>query len=173
MYRQQPLFSHEHRSVEILVSHHHQPLEMASNTSPGLSALLIGATGATGRLVLRHLLRSDEFSRIGEYGRRVTDRAELIAEEYEESSMSKLHQKVIDFETLTDGEWAEESWNVVYITLGTSKAIAGSHEQFVKIDREYVLRAAKAARSPNVTSQKIVYLSSSGASATSWIPYLQ
>lgn len=48
--------------------------------------------------------------------------------------------------------------------LGTSKAKAGSAEAFEKIDREYTVNAAKAAKTDD-PKKRVVYLSSVGANA--------
>jgi oxidoreductase len=48
--------------------------------------------------------------------------------------------------------------DAVVICLGTTRAAAGGMEQFVKIDREYVLAAAKAGRVPG-KEQRLVYCS--------------
>ena len=74
------------------------------------SALLIGATGATGRHVLRELIASPHFSRIGEFGRRVTP-PDQLANGHE----GKLLQKVIDFEKLDESGLKDGKWDVVYI----------------------------------------------------------
>ncbi|TRM58749.1 hypothetical protein BD626DRAFT_573260 [Schizophyllum amplum] len=127
------------------------------------TALIIGATGQTGGYLLKELLASPHFSKVGEYGRRVTA-ADALAE-----GKGKLEQKTIDFENLSASGLKEGKWDVVYITLGTTRKNAGSAEKFEKIDREYVVNAAREARVEGL-SQRIVYLSSSGASATS--PFL-
>ncbi|EJD47995.1 hypothetical protein AURDEDRAFT_113251 [Auricularia subglabra TFB-10046 SS5] len=130
----------------------------------GRSALIIGATGATGRHVLRELLASPTYAHVAEYGRRVTPLDKL---EVPEDQKAKLTQKTVDFENL--GSWGESKFDTVYITLGTTRAAAGGAAQFEKIDRGYVLNAAKAARAEGV-DQTLVYLSSAGASASS--PFL-
>jgi len=127
------------------------------------TALLIGATGLIGKLLLPDLLTSSHFTRVGEFGRRVTTPAPSGAD-------SKLVQRAIDFEKLSEAGLKDESWDVVYITLGTTKAIAGSKEAFTKIDKDYVVNAAREARVPG-RKQRLVYLSSAGASATSSIFY--
>ncbi len=76
---------------------------------PGLSALLFGATGATGKHVLRELLSSDQFAKVGEYGRRVTDKAQL-------ANTEKLEQKVVNFDKIEQESVKEGNWDVVYIT---------------------------------------------------------
>ncbi|KAG9086560.1 Protein fmp52, mitochondrial [Ceratobasidium sp. UAMH 11750] len=136
---------------------------------PGQSALVVGATGATGRHVLRELLQNPHFARVGEFGRR-----SLADEHLGGVDTSKLERKIVDFESLNEKEWKDGRWDVVYITLGTTRAAAGSAENFEKIDRDYVINAAKAAKSTDPTHQQcLVYLSSGGANASSWFPYLR
>lgn len=74
-----------------------------------LSALIIGATGATGKHLLREVLSSSKFSRVGEYGRRVTPTEGLPGKE-------KLEQKTIDFENLGATDLRGGKWDVVFIT---------------------------------------------------------
>lgn len=74
------------------------------------SALLLGATGATGKHLLRELIKSPEFGRVGEYGRRVTPLDSLNA------PADKLEQKVIDFEKLDEAGLKDGKWDVVFIT---------------------------------------------------------
>lgn len=134
----------------------------------GKSALLVGATGATGRYVLKELLASQQFTRVGEYGRRTTPLDQITA------GKEKLEQKTIDFKKLENSGLKDGKWDVVFITfdsirflsdnqtnivdrLGTTRANAGSAAAFEKIDREYVINAARAAKSDS--SQRLVYLS--------------
>lgn len=93
------------------------------------TALLIGATGLVGKHLLPQLLESTHFSQVGEFGRRVTSFPES-------NPNSKLQQRVIDFEKLSEAGLKDGSWDVLYITLGTTKAIAGSKAAFTKIDKE-------------------------------------
>ncbi|KAF9479582.1 hypothetical protein BDN70DRAFT_878646 [Pholiota conissans] len=133
--------------------------------SASQSALIIGATGQTGRHVLQNLLASPHFTRVAEYGRRLTPKEDITV------GADKLEQKVIDFEKLQESGLSAGKWDVVFVTLGTSRANAGSAEAFEKIDREYVINAAKEARNPDPTvPQRLVYLSSTGANANS--PFL-
>jgi len=129
------------------------------------SALIIGATGQTGRHLLQNLLSSPHFTRVGEYGRRVTPIEDIT------TGKDKLEQKVVDFERLQESGLNKEQWDVVFITLGTTKAAAGSAEAFEKIDREYVINAAKEARNADSSvPQRLVYLSSAGSNSSS--PFL-
>ncbi|QRW18846.1 oxidoreductase HTATIP2 [Rhizoctonia solani] len=152
----------------------------------GQTALLIGATGATGRHVLRELLKDPQFTRVGEFGRRSLPESELHGVD-----TSKLQRKVVDFEKLDEKEWKEGRWDVVLYhvgvsftsypasapayryenSLGTTRNQAGSAEAFEKIDREYVINAAKAAKSTDPSHQRLVYLSSGGANASSSFLY--
>ncbi|KAG9033911.1 Protein fmp52, mitochondrial [Tulasnella sp. JGI-2019a] len=140
---------------------------MSSNTlaETGESVLLLGATGATGRHVLRELLASNHWNRVVEAGRRVTAADVVKGLEGKE----KLVQKTIDFEKLETAGLREEKADVVIIVLGTSKAAAGSEENFIKIDRKYVIDAAKVAKTES--EQRLLYLSSTGTSATSCFLY--
>ncbi|KAF8141424.1 hypothetical protein EV363DRAFT_1149902 [Boletus edulis] len=132
----------------------------------GKSALLLGGTGAVGKKLLAELLASDDWTRVGEYGRRVTAPVSTGA------PPPKLEQKVIDFEKLDEADLKGGRWDVVFVTLGTTRANAGSVAQFEKIDREYVVRACKAAKTDDPThEQRVVYLSSTGADPTSLILY--
>lgn len=76
------------------------------------SALILGGTGATGRHVLRELLLSKDFDRVGEYGRRVTSLDQLK----DIAPPGKLEQKVINFENLEEAGLKDGKWDVVYIT---------------------------------------------------------
>lgn len=95
------------------------------------TALILGATGATGRHLLRELLSSNEWSKVGEYGRRVTPESNLP-----EITSGKLEQKAIDFENLDASGLKDGRWDVVFVTLGTTRAQAGTAAMFEKIDRE-------------------------------------
>ncbi|KAG1771073.1 hypothetical protein EV702DRAFT_660092 [Suillus placidus] len=132
------------------------------------TALILGATGATGRHLLHELLSSNEWSKVGEYGRRVTPEADLP------QNRGKLEQKTVDFENLEAAGLKDGRWDVVFVTLGTTRTKAGSAEMFEKIDREYVVNACKAAKTDDPEhKQRVVYLSSSGANPSSSFLYMR
>ncbi|KAI5123479.1 hypothetical protein M0805_008849 [Coniferiporia weirii] len=134
----------------------------------GKSALLLGATGAVGKHVLREVLASGEYARVCEAGRRVTPLTDLSC------AQGKLEQRTIDFERISEAGLREGRWDVVIITMGTTRAAAGSAKMFEKIDREYVLNAARAAKSEDPThEQRLVYCSTGLANANSSFPYLR
>ena len=72
--------------------------------------MIIGATGAVGKNLLRELVASSEFTRVGEYGRRVTPKDKLG------EGSSKLEQKAIDFEKLDEAGLKDGKWDVVFVT---------------------------------------------------------
>jgi len=132
---------------------------------PGRSALLLGATGATGSYVLQELLASSHFTRVIEVGRRVTS-PDVLANT---PGKEKLTQKVVDFEKIDQAGLKGENADVVIITLGTSRAAAGSAENFTKIDRLFPAEAAKAAKTDS--EQRLIYVSAGSANPNSFILY--
>lgn len=129
------------------------------------SALVFGATGATGKHILSNVLGMKEYTKVGEFGRRVTPLESIVGDK------SKLVQKTVDFEKIAEEPDLKQHWDVVYIALGTTRADAGSAAAFEKIDREYVLAAAKAAKSSG--TQRIVYISAAGADKNSSFLYMR
>jgi len=83
----------------------------------------------------------------------------------------KLEQKVVDFERLDEAGLKEGQWDVVFIALGTTVRDAGSQENFTKIDREYVVNAAKAAKVEK--DQRLIYVSVGAANPNSSASYLR
>lgn len=77
------------------------------------TAAVFGATGATGKHILSTLLSIPKFTKVGEFGRRVTA---LDAIKSDKADTSKLVQKSIDFEKLDDEPMLKEHWDVVYIS---------------------------------------------------------
>ncbi|CAG7848070.1 SubName: Full=Uncharacterized protein {ECO:0000313/EMBL:CCA71840.1} [Serendipita indica DSM 11827] len=144
------------------------------------SAALFGATGATGKHILKELLSNKEITKVGEYGRRVT-----ALDSLKDVDTSKLHQKVVDFEKIEEDQDLKQGWDIVYIayvlvplakhatnlfgSLGTTRAAAGSAAAFEKIDREHVLAAARATKTTG--TQRLVYISSVGANRNSMFLY--
>jgi len=131
------------------------------------TALLLGATGQVGQKILKELLSSQHFTKIGEFGRKVT-----VPESLPSQHKEKLVQKKIDFEKLEEAGLAKEKWDVVFISLGTTRKAAGSDAAFEKIDREYVVNAARAAKT-NTGPQRLVYISSGSADPSSRFLYLR
>ena len=122
-----------------------------------MKALLIGATGATGKDLLRLLLKDDAFTRV-----------DIFVRHQPEVNHSKLTVHVIDFDK-------PEQWkplvkgDVLFSCLGTTLKAAGSKNAQWKIDYEYQYQFAKAAKENSVDNYVLV--SSSGADPKSKIFY--
>lgn len=102
-------------------------------------ALVIGATGATGRELTVQLLDDPTFSEVHIFTRRTLD---LIHQ--------KLHQHLVDFD-------APQSWanlvqgDVAFSCIGTTLKVAGSKENQYKIDVTYPYHFAKTAKENQVS----------------------
>ncbi|KAI9225668.1 MAG: hypothetical protein DHS80DRAFT_25964 [Piptocephalis tieghemiana] len=137
---------------------------MSSVPSPPaqpLSALVLGATGAVGKELVRELLKSGNFRPVTIIGRRPL--------EYSGPNEANLVQHTVDFEKLEDHADLFTGHDVLFCSLGTTRAIAGSAEAFVHIDQGYVLKAAKLAKAAWI--KHFVYVSSVGASSSSFFLY--
>jgi uncharacterized protein YbjT (DUF2867 family) len=108
------------------------------------TALLIGASGLVGGELLQLLLRSEHYERVTAFVRRP-----LMCEH------EKLQQITIDFEEI---EKYEDYFHVddVFSCLGTTMKKAKTKQQFIKVDYEYTLRAAKLAETCLVKSFLVV-----------------
>lgn len=125
--------------------------------------LILGGTGETGRQAVVAALADPNISRVLSYGRRPPP---VPADA---PGQDKLEHHAIDFDKLLAekqaGQKGEESRKLgssdcdsVLVALGTTRGNAGSAEAFERIDREYVLAAAEAARIPE-KKQTVVYVS--------------
>ncbi len=120
-------------------------------------ALIIGATGATGKDLLEQLLKDDSFNRIDVFVRKNIH-----------VTHEKLHVHVINFDK--PDEWKHlVKGDVLFSCLGTTLKAAGSKEAQWKIDYEYQYQFAKAARENDI--KNYVLVSSSGASPNSIMFY--
>lgn len=122
-----------------------------------MKALVIGATGATGKDLVQQLLADDDFSEIAVFVRKSLD-----------ISHPKINKHLINFEK-------PEEWNhlvkgdVAFSCLGTTLKAADSKAAQWKVDFDYQYNFAKAARENGV--EDYILVSSYGASATSKIFY--
>jgi len=122
-----------------------------------MHALLIGATGATGKDLLDRLLKDGDFQQVDIFVRREVD-----------SNHEKLKVHVIDFDK--PDQWKHlVKGDVLFSCLGTTLKAAGSKEAQWKIDYDYQYEFAKAARANDV--DHYVLVSSSGASPNSLLFY--
>ncbi|NUU55414.1 oxidoreductase [Paenibacillus taichungensis] len=121
-------------------------------------ALVIGATGLVGGLLVRSLLQNPAYGRI-----RVLVRRPLELEH------AKLEQYVVDWEQHEEQKDLFRDVDDLYCCLGTTIKKAGSQENFRQVDFHYPLKAAILAKEHGVSQMLVI--SSMGADAGSRIFY--
>lgn len=122
-----------------------------------MKALLIGATGSTGKFLLNELIQDDDYSSVSVFVRRPTGR-----------SHPKLTEYVIDFSNIE--QYSENiTGDVLFSCLGTTLKAAGSKDKQWEIDFNIPATFAVIARKNRVNS--FVLVSSSDASAKSMVFY--
>lgn len=147
----------------------------AKDTSEG-TAVILGASGAVGKPLLSLLVgETSPYSTVYSFARRAHPSPPTV------SSHVQYHEVLVDFEKIynnDDTETAKLSSSLpsapqaVFITMGTTRAAAGGMANFEKIDRGYVLSAAKALLQPEAQTT-MLYCSSSGGNSSSFFPYLK
>ena len=122
-----------------------------------MKALIIGATGATGKDLVTQLLADDTYSEIHSFVRKPMS-----------ISHPKLHAHVVDFDT-------PEAWSdllhgdVAFSCLGTTLAVAGSKEAQWRVDYDYQYAFAQQCKANGVPT--FVLVSAAGATAQSKLFY--
>ena len=122
-----------------------------------MKAIIIGATGSTGKFLLNELIQDDEYTSVTIFVRLSTGR-----------SHPKLTEHVIDFSNL-DQYIEQITGDVLFSCLGTTLKDAGSQKKQWEIDFEIPATFARIARQNRVNS--IVLVSSADASPKSNIFY--
>ena len=118
-----------------------------------MKAIVIGATGAIGKDLVKILLEEDTFERVDIFVRREVP-----------VPSSKFFVHVVDFDH--PEQWADQlTGDVLFSCLGTTIKAAGSQEAQWKVDYTYQWEAAKAARENGVPTYILV--SAINASKTS------
>ncbi|CAJ1049576.1 oxidoreductase HTATIP2 [Xyrichtys novacula] len=126
------------------------------------SCFILGASGETGKVLLKELLERNIFSKITLIGRRQLT--------FEDKAYENLVQEVVDFEKLDDYAAAFQGHDVGYCCLGTTKAKAGA-EGFIRVDRDYILKSAELAKAGGCSQFHLQ--SSRGADKNSNFLYLK
>lgn len=122
-----------------------------------MKALVIGATGATGKDLVQQLLEDDSFEYVEIFVRR---------DVAVQSPKLKVH--VIDFDRI--GEWKHLlTGDVLFSCLGTTLKAAGSQQAQWKVDYTYQVEVAREARENGVP--RYVLVSSIGANPQSKVFY--
>uniref|UniRef100_A0A8B9IX79 Protein HTATIP2 n=2 Tax=Amazona TaxID=12929 RepID=A0A8B9IX79_9PSIT len=130
--------------------------------SGGRSCFVLGASGETGRVLLRELLARQLFARVTLIGRRWLGLGEETG--------AAVEQVVVDFERLSEHAAAFRGHDVGFCCLGTTRAKAGV-DGFIRVDRDYVAQAAELARAGGC--KHFVLQSSRGANQRSRFLYLR
>jgi uncharacterized protein YbjT (DUF2867 family) len=120
-------------------------------------ALVIGATGATGKQLVSQLLAHPNFATVKVFVRK---------------PMSLVHPKleihVVDFDAIDTWQYLLTG-NILFSAMGTTLKQAGSKAEQYKVDVTYQYQVAKAAAANGVSTA--VLLSAYGANANSWLFY--
>jgi len=122
-----------------------------------MKALVIGASGATGKDLVKQLLNDKDFEQVDVFVRKPLN----IQNE-------KLKTHIVDFER--PEEWKDSvKGDVAFSCLGTTLKDAGSKEAQRKVDYDYQFQFAKAAKENNV--EDYILVSAYGANPQSKIFY--
>ncbi|KAL9551407.1 hypothetical protein MBANPS3_004282 [Mucor bainieri] len=133
-------------------------------------ALILGATGAVGKQLLKDVLKRGAYTKVVAVGRRLVDFDDSVNQE-------KLVQEIVDFDNLESHRDVYRNVSDVFCCLATSRTEAGSAEKFIKIDQTYVLDSAKLIHEENkpINSElapvHFLYCSSTGADKDSMFLY--
>jgi len=122
-----------------------------------MKALIIGATGATGKDLVNLLLQDPDYTEVVTFVRRLNG-----------ITHPKLSEILTDFDNLEEVSEAIKG-DVLFSCLGTTLKAAGSKEKQLHIDYEIPSRFAEIAKRNGIT--KTVLLSAYGASSTSNVFY--
>ena len=122
-----------------------------------MKALIIGATGATGKDLLLQLLADDTYTEVHCFVRKPMS-----------ISHPKLHAHVVNFDT--PEVWADLlHGDVAFSCLGTTLAVAGSKEAQWRVDYDYQYAFAQQCKANGVPT--FVLISAAGAKAQSKLFY--
>lgn len=117
------------------------------------TALVLGATGLVGTQLVKEIINSEIYKEV-----------HLLTRRKMECKEPKCKVHIADFDKLSN---YADSFNVtdVFICLGTTIKKAKSKEAFCKVDFEYVIEAAKVAKTSNV--EKLLVITAMGANSKS------
>ena len=122
-----------------------------------MKALIIGATGATGKDLVTLLLNDNAYTEVHCFVRKPIS-----------ITLPKLHAHVVNFET--PEAWADLlHGDVAFSCLGTTLAVAGSKDAQWRVDYDYQWQFAERCRQNDVPT--FVLVSSAGADAKSSMFY--
>lgn len=125
----------------------------------GKTALVAGGSGLVGRHLIQTLSDAPEYSRVYALSRRPL-----------EFDAPKLANRIVPFDRI-ESELKGVTAHDAFCCLGTTLKDAGSEAAFRKVDHDYVLAFARAAKAAG--AQRFVFVSSIGAEAGSKHFYLR
>lgn len=123
------------------------------------TALLAGASGYTGAHLLELLLAAPDFERVLAITRRALPREH-----------PRLANRIVQFDTL-ENQLKGIQCETAFCCIGTTRKAAGSDAAFKRIDLDYVVAFARAARAAQ--ARRFVFLSSAWADTASTHFYLR
>lgn len=121
------------------------------------TALLVGATGLIGKVCLYQLLENNQYTRVI-----VLVRKPLAIKH------PQLHQVIVNFDALENYK-EEIIADDIFCCLGTTIKVAGTQQNFKKVDYEYPLKVATLALQNGAT--QFLLVSSMGANVQSTVFY--
>ncbi len=134
-----------------------------------MHAVVVGATGATGRELVAQLLQRDGWEKVVTLGRR---RLTQLPAEYSVLDLAALErsgrlvQHEVDMETMESRTAELAGADAVFCTLGTTRSAAGSADAMRRVDLDYVRASAVAAKAAGVPH--FALLTAQGANADIW-----
>lgn len=128
------------------------------------NAFVLGYTGETGKSLVKELAKDAFFKRVVLVGRREVD-LQVSNED------GKFVQKVVDFESIDKHRDVFTGCDVGFCCIGTTKAKAKTAENFVRVDRDYVVDTARIAKEAGCQHFQLV--TSNGANKDSMLLYLK
>ncbi|HTL12624.1 MAG TPA: NAD(P)H-binding protein [Bdellovibrionota bacterium] len=133
-------------------------------------AVVVGATGLVGGHLLKQLCDNPKYSSVTAVVRRP---GALGAWARDAQASGRLREAVVDFEALSKDSTAAKAFtgDDLYCALGTTIKVAGSKDAFRRVDHDYVVESARAARAAGAA--KLLLVSSVGADAKSPFFYNQ
>ncbi|MFN3231610.1 MAG: NAD(P)H-binding protein [Alphaproteobacteria bacterium] len=122
------------------------------------SALVAGGTGIVGREIVARLAASPDYDRV------------ILLTRREVATASGIEPLVVDFDALCESG-ALPAVDHVYLAIGTTQKTAGSKPAFRRVDYDYNVAVARAAR--DAGAQRAALVSSVGANAASGNFYIR
>jgi len=124
------------------------------------TVLLLGASGETGKQLLKQLAASKNVGKVVSLGRREVP--------FEGDGIEKVEQRTIDFDNMDNFQNEFKDVHKAFCTLGTTRAKSGK-EGFIKVDHDYVLNAANLLKQEGC--EEFHLLTSTGSNPDSWFLY--